>query len=158
MTKHPAPAPESAGPIDENRFAAWLEAYGRTWIEGDADGAARLFAADALYHETPFDEPLRGRDGIRRYWQEGAEQAQRDVRFHFRVEAVTGGLGLASWWARFERVPGGEQVELDGFLAAEFDEHGLCRNFREWWHRCETPPGGERARRDPAPPPRSVQA
>ena len=119
-------------------FEVWMQAYGRAWEAGDPDAVTALFSADAAYHETPFDEPMTGSEAIRRYWSEGADQAQRNVRFGFVVLGVSAETGLAHWWASFERVPSGVQVELDGVLQAEFDGAGRCRRFREWWHRCET--------------------
>lgn len=118
-------------------FEAWMQAYGRAWQAGDPDAVTALFTADAAYHETPFDEPMVGREAIHRYWSEGADQAQRNVRFDFVVLAIAGDTGVARWWASFERVPSGAQVELDGVLAAEFDGSERCRRFREWWHRRE---------------------
>jgi hypothetical protein len=45
----------------------WLHEYRRAWENRDPVQAAALFADDALYFETPFDAPARGRGGIREY-------------------------------------------------------------------------------------------
>jgi len=42
----------------------WLQGYRRAWIERDADLAATLFTADAIYREQPFQEPFVGREAI----------------------------------------------------------------------------------------------
>lgn len=125
-------------------FAQWLDAYGRSWVEGDPQQVVALFAPDALYYETPFDEPLHGREAIRAYWTAGAQDAQRDVTFTYTVLSYAGGLGVAHWRAGFTRVPSGSRVQLDGILQAGFDDNGRCAVFREWWHRQESPA--------PAPP------
>lgn len=118
-------------------FEAWLVKYGAAWQTGDADAVITLFTDDARYYENPFADPMVGRNAIRRYWSEGAGESQKDVRFTHRAIAVTGGKGLAQWQASFVRVPSGSQVELDGFLTADFDTSGKCSVFREWWHRRE---------------------
>lgn len=123
--------------LDTTRLNDWLDAYGEAWIAGDPEAAARLFAPDARYHETPFDEPMIGREAIHRYWAEGARDAQEQVRFSHDVVAVVGDAGVARWRATFTRVPSGRRVELDGVLLAEFDREGRCTVFREWWHRRE---------------------
>ena len=121
--------------LPEPRFAAWLERYKAAWETGDPTAAAALFAEDAVYAETPFAAPRRGRDAIRAYWREGAEQAQRDVRFSYKIEAVTGAVGLSHWHCAFTRIGSGERVELDGIFRCAFDAAGLCIRFDEWWHR-----------------------
>jgi hypothetical protein len=125
------------GEIDHTAFEEWLLAYGRAWETGNPDAVAALFTPDAAYYETPFDEPMVGAEAIRRYWSQGAEQAQKDVRFGFLILSIAGRMGIAKWQASFERIPSGVGVELDGILTAEFDQSGRCRVFREWWHRLE---------------------
>jgi len=107
-------------------------------MAGDPEAVVSLFSADARYFETPFDAPMVGQDAIRRYWTEGAKNAQRDVRFEAQAIAFDGRTGFAIWRATFERVPSGAHVELDGVLSAQFDARMHCLVFREWWHRRET--------------------
>ena len=125
--------------MNETQFAAWLDAYGRAWQEGDAKAVMTLFAAGATYHETPFDPPLMGLDAIHDHWKAGAGQTQTEVVFTYDVLSVAGDLGLAHWRATFVRLPARSAVRLDGALAARFDANGRCTEFREWWHRQETP-------------------
>lgn len=123
--------------INSSDFADWLDEYGQAWEYGDAEHAIRLFTEDAYYYETPFDSPMKGHEAIRRYWNEGAGQSQKDVQFSAQVLAVGEDFGIALWQAKFVRVPSGKQVSLDGVLLASFDERGKCKIFREWWHRIE---------------------
>ena len=118
-------------------FRKWLDAYGAAWEKGDAAAAADLFSEDARYYETPFQEPMVGKEAIHSYWREGAGESQRDVYFQYEDVAVSENKGLAQWRASFDRLPSGNHVELDGFLSAEFDDAGRCSVFREWWHRRE---------------------
>ncbi|MEE4302888.1 MAG: nuclear transport factor 2 family protein [Wenzhouxiangella sp.] len=123
--------------MNAESFEKWLQGYGECWETGNAHAITRFFSADARYYETPFDEPMVGRDAIRRYWEEGAVQAQTNVTFEFYGAAVVGNRGFARWRASFNRVPSGVGVEIAGFLEAAFAEDGLCSSFREWWHRRE---------------------
>ena len=123
--------------ISMNEFEKWLEAYGDAWQSGDAQAAIELFSDDAEYYETPFDDPMVGRDAIQRYWSAGPEKSQQEVHFSHQAVAVVESKGLAQWQASFVRIPSGNQVELDGFLVAKFDGTGKCSVFREWWHRRE---------------------
>jgi uncharacterized protein (TIGR02246 family) len=129
------PAAARPGPLAEGSFAAWLERYKTAWEAGDTDRAASLFAPDAVYAETPFAAPLQGREAIRAYWRAGAQQAQRDILFRYRIEAVAGAIGICHWRCTFTRVGNGERVELDGIFRCAIDAAGLCTRFDEWWHR-----------------------
>lgn len=126
--------------MDTTRFERWLADMRHAWESRDPDAAARLFTDDALYHETPFDEPARGRTAIREYWAQ-VPRSQDQVRFRSHVLAVVGDLGMAHWQASFLRIPSGVAVELDGVLLARFNAAELCTEFREWWHRREHPAG-----------------
>jgi len=123
--------------VELDRFVEWLDGYGEAWGGGNPEAAVALFSDEIRYFETPFDEPMSGKDAVYRYWREGAGESQRDVKFEHEAMAVVGNQGLAKWRASFVRIPSGNRVELDGFLVAEFDGTGKCATFREWWHRRE---------------------
>ena len=121
---------------DTETFEGWLDAYGRAWETGDPEAAAELFSDDAAYHETPFDEPMRGREEIIEYWS-GVPRYQGDIRFSYEILAASEGEGVAHWSADFLRLPARTPVRLDGILLAKLDADGRCTEFREWWHRQE---------------------
>lgn len=123
--------------MDETSFEEWLEGYKRAWEQMDADAAVELFAEDATYQETPFDEPMRGRDAIRSYWSD-VPLAQKEIAFGYEVLSVAGDQGIARWWCDFRRIPTDSKVKLDGIFVVHFS-NGKAIAFREWWHRKETP-------------------
>ena len=53
--------------MNRETFEPWLTAYGNAWISRDAQLAASLYAEDATYQVTPFDEPFRGQSAIYDY-------------------------------------------------------------------------------------------
>ncbi len=118
--------------LDRDYFAAWVEKLGRSWEVGDADGAGQLFAGDISYRADRFSPPMQGREAVIAYWEE-VPRTQKDIRFGYRVLAVTGDTGIAHWWCAFQRVPSGVPVRLDGIFIAQFDARGQCRAFEEWW-------------------------
>lgn len=120
-------------PLDRGTFRAWLDEYAAAWETSDADAAARLFAPDATYRRTPFDDPLEGRDEIRTYWAE-TTATQESVSVDTTVDAVDRDRGFARFRASFVRDD--DRVVLDGVLRARFGA-GDCVSFREWWHAGE---------------------
>lgn len=123
----------------EATFESWLEGYKRAWETRDPQAAADLFTEDALYHETPFGEPARGREGIREYWTENPQRSQEDVRFAYGVLAVEGERGIAHWTSNFTKLPSGDRVALDGIFVIKLDAAGRCTELREWWHEKKVP-------------------
>jgi ketosteroid isomerase-like protein len=123
----------SSSDLTMEKLAAWLDAYGAAWESRDADKAATLFSPDATYQVTPYEEPHRGRDGVRQYWADVTEN-QRNVEFAHEPLSINGNTGIAHWSARFDIAPDGPQLELNGVFVLEFDQDGKCRQLREWWH------------------------
>ncbi len=122
--------------MDPGMLDRWLGAYKRAWEDRDPEAAADLFTADAAYHETPFDEPSRGRDGIFEYWSD-VPRSQRDVRFFYEILATTENGGVDHWKANFVRLQANDPVKLDGIFVVKLDVDGRCTEFREWWHKQE---------------------
>ena len=126
--------------ITRESFQAWLEAYGRASRENDPQASADLFTPDAEYYESPFSEPLVGREAIYQYWAAGARNLKDKVS-DYELLALQGNLGIAHWQAQFFNVKTGKHVALDCLFLVEFDENQKCHRFREWWHSKNMSPG-----------------
>ncbi len=120
--------------MDRETFHRWLASYGSAWTGSDPGAAASLYADDATYQVTPFDEPLRGRAAIYEYWA-GVARTEEKIQFEYEILAVTAEHGIARWWASFVRVPPGLETKLDGIFLISLDSAGRCRSLREWWHK-----------------------
>ena len=62
--------------LTHKNFNGWMETYGRASVQNDLRVSADLFAQDARYYESPFDEPIIGRDAIFDDWNIGAQNLQ----------------------------------------------------------------------------------
>jgi ketosteroid isomerase-like protein len=120
--------------MDRATFESWLDAYKRAWETRDPEAAASLFTANATYQETPFEDPVRGREGIRDYWWD-VTRYQEGIEFSYEVLATTEAGGIAHWRSGFTRLTSNSAVELDGIFLMKFDADDKCTEFREWWHR-----------------------
>lgn len=114
-------------------FNTWLEAYGRASAEDDPQASAELFARNAKYYETPFDEPMVGRDAIYKYWEMGTKSF-KDKESTYEILSMKGNLGIARWVSKFTDIKSGKRLVLDCIFLVEFDNNGRCSTFREWWH------------------------
>ena len=132
-----APKRRMEDAMTEQDVQNWLDEYGRAWVNGDPAQVVRLFSDTATYRETPFDDPMRGRQEIREYWQNGAADAQENVEFASQVWTVKDDTAIAGWQASFTRKPSGVRVKLDGTFRLVFSyELGTfrCTALEEWWH------------------------
>ena len=111
-----------------------LEKMKRGWEGRDVDVMVALFSDDAEYREDPFEEPLRGANAIRAYWND-AVASQANIEFDAERTWVSGRTILSSWHVAFTRRVNAERVRLRGFMTLELDDEGRVTRFREWWHR-----------------------
>ena len=119
------------------RFTLGLERFGDAWRHRDPEAIGDLFSPSARYQDTPFAEPLDGRDDIRDYWTRAGRHSADDVEFHAEPLAFDDNAGIAHWHAEFTTLPAEHHVALDGILMATLDAQGRCTDLREWWHRVE---------------------
>jgi limonene-1,2-epoxide hydrolase len=131
----------------------FMDGYKHAWENCDADALCALFAADGVYHNTPFAEQ-KGHAAIRQYWER--IKLQSDIHLDYEVLAEREGGGIAHWHVTYQvtsdelfklwaastgtnvvaRKPGEPlpRLALDGVAVVEFDDTGLARHFRLWWH------------------------
>jgi len=115
---------------------SWLDRYGRAWETRNPEAAGALFTENASYHETPFDEPMRGRSAIVAYWSH-VPRTQDNIHFSYDIITLTDNMAIAHWTSSFIRIPSNAKVGLDGIFVLAFDEQNLCTGLREWWMRQE---------------------
>ncbi len=119
--------------LTTQKFQHWLERYGQASKENDPRASSELFSWDAKYYETPFDEPICGRDAIYKYWERGAKTL-KDKTSSYEVLAVKDEFGIARWQSKFTNISTEKRLALDCLFVVEFDDDGKCSLFREWWH------------------------
>ncbi len=110
-----------------------IDTFGRGWSKLRVDLIAAAFAPDAVFLETPFSEPVRGLDDIRKYWA--------DVPYHQSEVTFTSGeiFAVGPWFSTefkcvFRRRRTGEWVDARGALFCESAD-GLITEMRMYWHR-----------------------
>ncbi|HYF40235.1 MAG TPA: nuclear transport factor 2 family protein [Gemmatimonadales bacterium] len=110
-----------------------IDTFGTGWSACDIDLLMSVFAADAVFIETPFTAPLRGTDAVRAYWNE-VPYNQSDISF------TSGEIyGAGPWFSTefkcvFRRRRTGEWVEARGAIFCETDSERITE-MRMYWHR-----------------------
>lgn len=119
--------------LTHQHFRWWMETYSKASEENNPEASADLFAQNARYYESPFNDPIVGRDAIYEYWLRGAQRLH-DKETTFKILSVQDKVGIARWKSKFTIIESTERIALDCLFVVEFDENGLCQTFREWWH------------------------
>jgi hypothetical protein len=123
-------------------FHQWMITYGKASEENNLRASIDLFALDAKYYESPFDEPIIGRSAIYAYWNEGAQNL-KDKQSTYQILSVKDHLGIARWQSKFTVIESSQQFLVDCLFVVEFNDEGLCQVFREWWHSREDRSNGK---------------
>ena len=126
--------PQRDAAMDETAFKHWLDKYRQAWENRNPEAAAELYTEEGSYQVTPFVEPLRGREEIRKYWAEVA-RTEQDISFWYEILSVGEGFGVAHWRASFEITPQELRTNLDGIFLIKLDATGKCTSLQEWWHK-----------------------
>jgi ketosteroid isomerase-like protein len=110
-----------------------VDTFAAAWSKGQLDRLISVYTPEATFLETPFADPLKGLDAIRRYWS--------DVPFHqSEITVTTGEVYTAGPWfaaefkSVFRRRRTGEWVEARGALFCETTD-GRISEMRMYWHR-----------------------
>jgi ketosteroid isomerase-like protein len=110
-----------------------IDTFGKGWSRGNLDLLMSVYADDAVFIETPFSEPLRGVDAVRRYWA--------DVPYHQSEISFSSGeiYSAGPWFSTefkcvFRRRRTGEWVDARGAIFCELKGDRIGE-MRMYWHR-----------------------
>ncbi|CAN5835236.1 hypothetical protein BH24GEM1_BH24GEM1_31150 [soil metagenome] len=110
-----------------------IDTFGRGWSRGDVDLLVSVFAEDVVFIETPFSEPLRGAEAVRRYWLE-VPLYQSEVAFSSGEIFAAGAWFSTEFKCVFRRKRTGEWVDARGAIFCETAGEKITE-MRMYWHR-----------------------
>jgi ketosteroid isomerase-like protein len=110
-----------------------MDSFGQGWSRGDVNLLTSVFAPDVVFLETPFSEPLRGTDPVRRYWLE-VPLHQSEVTFSSGEIYAAGPWFGTEFRCVFRRKRTGEWVDARGAIFCETDGAKITE-MRMYWHR-----------------------
>lgn len=110
-----------------------IDTLARGWERTHPETILSVFSDDAVFHESPFGEPLRGHEAIRKYWA--------DTPYHQAdVKVATGEIFVVGPWfsteikVTYRRRRTGELVDTRGALFCETNGDRITE-LRMYWHR-----------------------
>jgi ketosteroid isomerase-like protein len=118
--------------VDTQAVATWLDGYSQAWSTYDPAQIRALFSEDAVYHDNPFSEPLRGREAIVAGWLKERDEPGTYEGF-YRPVLVAGDQAVARGYSRYFNTNGTVRDEYDNLFLLRFDADGRCAEYREWY-------------------------
>jgi ketosteroid isomerase-like protein len=110
-----------------------IDRFGQGWSRGDVDLLMSIFASDPVFLETPFSEPLRGAEAVRRYWLE-VPLHQSEITFSSGEIFAAGPWFSTEFKCVVRRKRTGEWVDARGAIFCETDGEKITE-MRMYWHR-----------------------
>ena len=112
---------------DRASVEAWIEDYQRAWRTAGTDSLGELFAEDASYRMSPYEDPVRGLAAIGELWEHERTGPGEEFEMSHEIVALDGDTAVA----RIE-VGYGTGAEYRDLWIARFAADGRCREFEEW--------------------------
>lgn len=112
---------------------ALVDEFGRGWSRAKVDLMMSVFAAEPVFQETPFSEPLRGQDAVRGYWAD-VPLHQSEISFSAGEIFVVGPWFATEFKCTFRRRRTGEWVDARGAMFCETDGARITE-MRLYWDR-----------------------
>jgi uncharacterized protein (TIGR02246 family) len=109
-----------------------LDVYIRAWETQDPELIVTIFTDGATYHERVMGEPIRGRDGIRDYWQTKVVGAQANITCRLLNLYLDDGTAIAEWLAEFDDTTQGVRKRMREVALLVFDGLRIA-SLREYW-------------------------
>ena len=110
-----------------------IDAFGTVWARANVDQLMAVFSPEATFVETPFSQPLKGTQAIRRWWLD-VPYSQSEITFTSGEIYAAGPWFSTEFKCVFRRKRTGEWVDARGAIFCETDA-GLITEMRLYWHR-----------------------
>jgi ketosteroid isomerase-like protein len=110
-----------------------IEIFGRGWSRADVDLLMSVYAPEVVFLETPFSQPLRGTEAVRRYWLD-VPLHQSEIDFSSGEMFVAGPWFSTEFKCVFRRKRTGEWVDARGAIFCETEGEKISE-MRIYWHR-----------------------
>ena len=109
-----------------------LDVYIRAWETQDPHLICTIFTEGATYHERVLGEPIRGRDGIRDYWQTKVVGSQANITCKLLHLYLDDSTAIAEWEATFDDTAQQVRKRMREIAVLVFNGR-LISSLREYW-------------------------
>lgn len=113
--------------MDRAGLQKWITDYESLWRTPGTDGLRELFAEDAHYLTSPWEQPVVGLAKLAKFWDRERDSADEEFTMTSDVVAVDGDVGVVRVEVQY-----GKGDRWRDLWIVEFDAAGRCVHFEEW--------------------------
>jgi len=114
---------------DRAAVGRWLAGYEAAWRAPGTGALADLFTGDAIYLQSPYEQPVTGLDAIRRMWEDAREGPDEVFTLVTEILAVDGPTAVVRAEVHYGSPPRQEYRDL---WVIRLAGDGRCAWFEEW--------------------------
>jgi ketosteroid isomerase-like protein len=114
---------------DRSAVRRWLAGYEAAWRAPGTESLAGLFASDATYLQSPYEQPVAGLDAIGRMWVDEREGPGEVFTLATDILAVDGPVAVVRAEVCYGDPPRQEYRDL---WIIRLADDGRCTWFEEW--------------------------
>ena len=122
--------------IDRALVSRWLAGYEAAWRAPGTEDLSGLFTSDAVYMQSPYEQPVTGLDAIKRMWEEEREGPDEVFTMATEIIAVDGPTAVVRVEVSYGEPP---RQEYRDMWVIRFAGDGRCTWFEEWPYWPERP-------------------
>ena len=115
--------------IDRAWVSRWLAGYEAAWRSPGTGSLPSLFADDATYLQSPYEQPVAGLEAIGRMWEREREGPDEVFTLATSILAVDDPTAVVRAEVTYGDPPGQEYRDL---WVIRFAADGRCAWFEEW--------------------------
>ena len=115
--------------IDRALLGQWLAGYEAAWRSPGTGSLPSLFADDATYLQSPYEQPVAGLEAIGRMWEREREGPDEVFTLATTILAVDDPTAVVRAEVTYGDPPGQEYRDL---WVIRFAVDGRCTWFEEW--------------------------
>ncbi len=115
--------------MKSSQIEAWVAGYERAWRMAGTSGLGELFAEDATYRMSPYEEPAVGLAEIAELWERERQGPGEEFEIEHETVALDGDTAVVRVEVRYG---GPEKLKYRDLWVIRFDADGRCQAFEEW--------------------------
>lgn len=115
--------------MERRDFRDWVKRYEAAWREPGTQALSGLFATDATYRTSPYEDPFEGLAEIEAMWEREREGADEVFEMRSSIVAVEGSVGVVRVGVDYEMPAVQSYRDL---WVIDLREDARARSFEEW--------------------------
>jgi ketosteroid isomerase-like protein len=113
--------------VSRETVVSWVAAYERAWRTDGTEALGGLFAEDASYRMSPYEDPAIGLAAIGELWEREREGPDEEFEIGHEIVAVEGDAAVVRVAVEY-----GRGTSYRDLWVLRFAADGRCREFEEW--------------------------